>query len=239
MFGAGTSLLFHPVHCVAHASSDDDDDDDDVVSDQDIVHGPLLMTDSTNFRTVELLWDDHPVGSFPVAVDGINNEHSFQGTDVSLVYQLPKTWNEMYYVERGVKCCNHITVYQKTGSARIDALEKAARLEIPVARALDIGDRIGSGLKDLKRANLIRSRSDFKDNGQQYFEFDMTFAPETCDSSAGITCPAYNAIFLISATVLNKRLFVCVIQCDESQWKQAGNDLGRVRSSFKVTDCTR
>lgn len=34
--------------------------------------------------------------------------------------------------------------------------------------------------------------------------------------------------FLVSATVLNKRLFVCVVQCHESQWRRAGSDLGRV-----------
>jgi hypothetical protein len=240
ILGAGTSLLlFHPIHFVAHAASSDDALLLFLFVPDAVEMTQLVTTDHANFRTVELLWDDRPTGSFPVAVDAIHNERMIRGTPaVSIEYKLPKTWDDTY-TERGLKCCNHITVYQKTGSARAGALEKAARLEIPVARALDIGDRIAGsdGLKDVKRANLIRSRSVFKDHGQQYFEFDMTFAPNTCDSSAG-ACP-YDDLFLISATVLNKRLFVCVIQCDESQWKRRESDLGRIRSSFKVTDLTR
>jgi hypothetical protein len=79
----------------------------------------------------------------------------------------------------------------------------------------------------------IGQRATFKDvngSGRACYEFDLTVAPDDDPSAKD------DMLFSVSATVLNKRLFVCIVQCDEAQLKRAGSDLQLVRSSFQVKD---
>ena len=78
---------------------------------------------------------------------------------------------------------NHykITVYQKTGTAKKERLEDASQLGI--ARALDIGDRIGNNLKrNINMAKLVKSSSRVDDKGLEYFDFQNTCVRKSCQS---------------------------------------------------------
>ena len=168
-------------------------------------------------------------------MDGINSENTPIGTAVSLSYKLPDKWDDGY-VDRINKqnACDKILVYQKTGSALPDALDKAASGQWKISRALDIGDRLDPDLcRNIKRAEVIDQRTTFKDmdgSRRAYYEFDLTVTPDDDPATKD------DIIFFVSATVLNKRLFVCIAQCDEAQLKRAGSDLQLVRSSFQVKD---
>jgi hypothetical protein len=139
-------------------------------------------------------------------VDGINSENAPKGTAVSLIYKPPDKWADGY-VDRinKQKACNKIPVYQKTGSALPDALDKAASGQWKISRALDIGDRLDPDLcRNMKRADVIGQRTIFKDvNGSRRacYEFDLTVAPDDDPSAKD------DMLFSVSATVLNKRLF--------------------------------
>jgi hypothetical protein len=172
-------------------------------------------------------------------VDGRNSENTPTGTAVSLSYKLPDKWDDDGYVDRTnkQKACDKILVYQKTGSALPDALDKAASGQWKMSRALDIGDRLDPDLcRNMKRAEVIGHRTTFKDmdgsssTRSTYYEFDLMVNPDDDPSTKD------DIMFLVSATVLNKRLFVCIAQCDEAQLKRAGSDLRLVRSSFQVKD---
>jgi hypothetical protein len=132
------------------------------------------------------------------------------------------------------KACDKIIVYQKTGSALPDALDKAASGRWKISRALDIGDRLDPDLcRNMKRAEVIGQRTIIKDmdgSRQAYYEFDLTVTPDDDSSTKD------DILLFVSATVLNKRLFVCIAQCDEAQLKRTGSDLQLVRSSFQVKD---
>jgi len=197
------------------------------------------------FRTVSIKWDasDAPA----VAVDGTNTAGTPSGSAVEVTYNLPEKWgsgtssNDLYMDRsEGVneKACSRITVYQAAGKATMDQLSKATR--VGVAKALDVTD----DLKELKSADLIGGRSRVVsttagggDNEQRYYEFDMAIAPKSCGESQedlGLGFCPYEYIYLLSATVLNDRLYVCCVQSDKLQWKRASSDLRRVRSSFTV-----
>jgi hypothetical protein len=187
-------------------------------------------------RSVELQWGSDS-STVTKAVDGNDVGGTSEGSSVSLSYKLPEKWDSKdLYLDRSegvnAKACNRITVYRAPGSASIDRLEKASR--IGIGKALDVTD----DLKEIRTADLIGGRSVTKDDGQRYYEFDMAVAPETCDTKDADNlnlgfCP-YNSIYLLSATILDDRLYVFCVQCDKSQWKRANSDLRRVRSSFQV-----
>jgi hypothetical protein len=168
-------------------------------------------------------------------VDGINSENTPKGTAVSLICKLPDKWADGY-VDRinKQKACDKILVHQKSGSTLPDALDKAASGQWKISRALDVGDRLDPDLcRNMKRADVIGQRTTFKDvNGSRRacYEFDLTVAPDDDPSTKD------DMLFSVSATVLNKRLFACIVQCDEAQLKRAGSDLQLVRSSFQVKD---
>ena len=186
------------------------------------------------FRSVELAWD--ATEKFGMAVDGQNLAGTPSGSSVLLSYQLPEKWVENgsdLYSDRtaaGAKACDRITVYRAPGAANLQQLEKASTMGI--GKAL----RVTDVLSDIESADLIGGRA-FVKNGQKYFEFDMAVAPASCESSKedlGLGFCPYDTIYLLSASVLDDRLYVFAVQSDKSEWKRANSDLRRLRSSFSV-----
>ena len=189
-------------------------------------------------RTVEFKWDISETGS--LNEDGVNSADTAGGSQLRLSYELPEKWadgkggDEIYFDRSegsNVKACKRITVYQAPGKADIQRLQKATSLG--VAKALDVPD----SLKRLFQADIIGGRVT-KKNDQTYYEFDMAAAPETCGDSKenlGLGFCPYDNIFLLSATIVNDRLYCIAVECDSTRvCKIASADLKRVRSSFTV-----
>jgi hypothetical protein len=189
-------------------------------------------------RTVEFTWDASD--DLSLYVDGANIGSTKKGSEVLLTYKLPSKWadgtggSELYFdgSEVGGKACSGITVYQAPGLASLEELEKAAT--IGVAKALKVPD----SLKLLFSGDVISARTSKKD-GQKYLEFDMATAPKTCSDSKenlGLGFCPYDNIYLLSATILNDRLYVICVECNSTKiWKLASSDLKRVRSSLIVS----
>jgi len=188
-------------------------------------------------RRVQLSWDVSENGR--VDVDGVNVDNKPSGP-VRLTYEYPEKWSDgsngdEIYFDRSqgtnAKACKRITIFQAPGLADMKRLQKAST--IGVAKALDVPET----LKRLYRADIISGRVNKKD-GQAYYEFDMAAAPETCENSQenlGLGFCPYDNIFLLSATIVNDRLYCIAVECDSTRiWKLASADLKRVRSSFSV-----
>mmetsp|Transcript_28111 Transcript_28111/g.39531 ORF Transcript_28111/g.39531 Transcript_28111/m.39531 type:complete len:294 (-) Transcript_28111:44-925(-) len=185
-------------------------------------------------RTIATTWDvsEERIVNF----DG---KDPTEGKPVRVSYQLPEKWgtgDQLYFDKsEGVNkfACKGVTVYQAPGKVTIDRLEKATT--IGVGKALDVtGD-----LDPIRVGDLIGGRKS-KRNGQTYYEFDMAVAPKTCGSykenanNLGLGFCPYDTIYLISATLIDEKLYVAVVESNDIQWKFANSDLKRVRSSFKV-----
>lgn len=190
----------------------------------------------TKFRTVDFMWgisDDRALNE-----DGVNLEDTKSGSQIRLSYELPLKWSDgkdgdPVYFDRtegtNAKACKRITVYRAPGLADVKQLEKATT--IGVAKAL----AAPQSLARLYKADIISGRISTR-NSQKYYEFDMAAAPEACgDSNENLGlgfCP-YDNIYLISATIVNDRLYCIVVECDSTRiWKLASSELKRVRSSF-------
>lgn len=159
---------------------------------------------------MEWQWDDKPKGGFPVLINGATSQ--VDGAFVRLSYDdrllLPTK--------------DKIVVYQRTGSADEKRLIIADQLGIP--RTLDIGDRIGASLSDMKTSRVIATAGGganrvYQVGGQNYYTFDLesTTLPDTC--------------YLVSTTVVRERLYVLVAQGDSADKPR----LNRLRRSFLVT----
>lgn len=172
-------------------------------------------------------------------------------------YNVPDKWNDgstsalpLYYDAsegKNGKACNRITVYSVTSGFDSKTLEKASR--IGVAKALQM-DKLPDSYFDggVLKADLISGRTVRKPivvnaatgemDEQVHYEFDLAFAPKECPSGGAENlglgfCP-YDSIYLISATVWEGVMYVCVTDCDKDGWKIANSDLKRQRSSFIV-----
>jgi hypothetical protein len=132
------------------------------------------------------------------------------------------------------KSCKQITVYQAPGNVDEKQLEKATT--IGVAKALDAPK---SDFAQLYKADIISGKVNEK-GSQKYYEFDMASAPESCGNSnenLGLGFCPYDNIYLLSATIVNNRLYCIVVECDDTKiWKLASAELKRVRSSFKIEE---
>ena len=183
------------------------------------------------FRTINMSFD--PAAERIVGVDG----SSPQPGSVRVSYQLPLKWEtgDNLYFDRSegvnAKACNRITIYQAPGKVAISQLEKATR--IGIGKALDITE----DLAEVSTADLIGGRTFTADDGQKFFQYECGVAPKTCgDDSDNLGlgfCP-FESLYLLSATVLDDRLYVFALQCNKSEWKRANADLRRVRSTFSV-----
>jgi len=155
------------------------------------------------------------------------------------VYQIPEKWDQTdgYYdksTSDRAKTCERIMVYRAPGKVSPERLAKATT--IGLAEALYVPD----DLKILKGADLIsgRTRTQTSSDGSidiKFYDFDLAVAPKTCSDSAenlGLGFCPFDAIYLLSAAVLDDALYVIALQCDKKEWKVANADLKRVRSSF-------
>jgi hypothetical protein len=189
-------------------------------------------------RSVEFTWDYSD--NLVLSQDGTNVGDTKQGKQASLSYQYPLKWSDgkdgdEIYFDRSeginVKACKRITVFQAPGKAELKTLSKATT--IGVAKSIGAPE----SLKRLYDADIVSGRV-AKRNDQTYYEFDMAAAPESCGSSEenlGLGFCPYDNVFLVSATVLEDRLYCIVVECDSTKiWKLAGSELKRVRSSFIV-----
>jgi hypothetical protein len=189
-------------------------------------------------RSVEFTWDYSD--NLVLSQDGTNVGETKQGNQVCLSYKYPLKWSagkdgDEIYFDRSegtnVKACKRITVFQAPGKAELNRLSKATT--VGVAKSIGAPD----SLKRLYEADIISGRI-AKRNDQTYYEFDMASAPESCGSSAenlGLGFCPYDNVFLLSATILEDRLYCIVVECDSTKiWKLASSDLKRVRSSFVV-----
>ncbi len=189
-------------------------------------------------RYVEFKWDGSDQGL--LNEDGVNTAGITSGSQFRLSYEFPEKWSDgkngdEIYFDRSegtnAKACKRVTIFQAPGTADLTRLQKAT--SIGVAKALDVPGT----LKRLYKADIISGRVTKKD-GQSYFEFDMAAAPETCGNSQenlGLGFCPYDNIYLLSATIMQDKLFCIVVECDSTKiWKIASSDLKRMRSSFKV-----
>jgi hypothetical protein len=192
----------------------------------------------TKFRMIDLMWgvsDDRALNE-----DGRNIDYTKSGPQMHLSYELPLKWSDgtngdPIYFDRtegtNAKACKRITVYRAPGLANVQQLEKATT--IGVAKAL----AVPPSLDRLYKADIISGRISIR-NDQKYYEFDMAAAPESCGSSnenLGLGFCPYDNIYLLSATILDDRLYYIVVECDSTRiWKLASSELKRVRSSFAV-----
>jgi hypothetical protein len=188
------------------------------------------------FRDVDFSWD--VTDQIALRIDGTNQGDTKSGSQSRISYRTPFKWSDgkdgdQLYFDRAIegKPCKRIIVYQAPGKADMKRLEKAATTG--VAKALDVPDE----LKRLYNADVVSGRVATR-NGQTYYEYDMAAAPETCGNSKenlGLGFCPYDDVFLLSATILNDRLYVFSTECDSTKlWKKASADLKAARSSFTV-----
>jgi hypothetical protein len=190
------------------------------------------------FRDVNFSWD--VTDQRALCIDGTNQGDTKSGSQIHISYRFPFKWSDgkdgdELYFDRSEgtngKPCKRIIVYQAAGIADMKRLEKAATTG--VAKALGVPDE----LKRLYNADVVSGRVATR-NGQTYYEYDMAAAPETCGDSKenlGLGFCPYDDVFLLSATILNDRLYVFSTECDSTKlWKKASADLKAARSSFTV-----
>lgn len=193
------------------------------------------------FRKVDFAWD--PSEDLSMNQDGSNTANTKSGSKVKLSYEYPLRWSDgkdgdPIYFDRSegtnAKACKRITVYQAPGIVDEKRLEKATT--IGVAKALNAPESV---LSRLYKADIISGRISER-GSNKYFEFDMAAAPESCGNSKenlGLGFCPYDNIFLLSAIVVNNRLYGIVVECDDTKiWKLASAELKRVRSSFLVEE---
>jgi hypothetical protein len=226
---ACSSLIFHPATSRA---------DEDLTAQMFNPDGSLKEGVSTEMAKSKLIAFEWGLSeSKLVNIDGKNVEGTTSGSNVRISYELPNKWgrgSDIYIdTSEGVNspACKRITVYKAAGKASADRLDKAST--IGVGTALEATDDLGK----LKTADIIGGRKRTRNDGT-YYEFDMASAPEKCETGSkddlGLGFCPYDTILLISATILEERLYVMAIECDNLEWKQGNADLKRVRSSFKV-----
>jgi hypothetical protein len=218
-------------------------DNDDLTSQLFNPDGSLKegVESEIKFRNAIIKWD--PSDNLQLNQDGVNlGDTAKSGSKLSLSYEFPLRWSDgkdgdPIYFDRAegtnAKACKKITVYQAPGVVDQKRLEKATT--IGVAKALDV-PKIDS-LARLYKADIISGRIAEK-GSQMYYEFDMAAAPESCGSSKenlGLGFCPYDNIFLLSATVVDDKLYCMVVECDDTRiWKLASAELKRVRCSFDV-----
>jgi hypothetical protein len=200
-----------------------------------------LRTDievEAKFRTVEFPWDLSD--ELLLNIDGVNSGSTPKGSKVKLTYELPEKWEagngqDGLYLDKSpgvnARALERITVYQAPGNVPIEQLEKATK--IGIAKALKVTD----DMKAVASADVVGGRTQIR-NGQKYFDFDLAVAPASCDGKAkdnlGLGFCPYDSVVIMSATSLDDKLYVIVMQCDKLEWKRSNSDLKRVRSSFQV-----
>lgn len=192
------------------------------------------------FRDVSFVWDQSD--AFAMNTDGTNVQGTTNGTQYTLSYQYPMRWSDgndgdPIYFDRteGInrKATKGIIIYQAPGKATVDRVEKATT--VGIAKSLDVPKE----LSRLYKADVISGRT-VERGDQKFYEFDMASAPETCGNSKenlGLGFCPYDDLFLLSATIVNDRLYCMVVECDSTKvWKLESKELKRIRSTFTIEE---
>ena len=193
------------------------------------------------FRKVDITWD--PSADLSLNRDGANIGPTKSGSKLRISYEYPLRWSDgkggdPIYFDRSegtnAKACKQITVYQAPGNVDEKRLETATT--IGVAKAFDAPT---SDFARLYKADIISGKTSVR-NEQKFYEFDMASAPDSCGNSKenlGLGFCPYDNIYLLSATVVNDKLYCIVVECDDTRvWKLDSAELKRVRSSFKIEE---
>ena len=176
-------------------------------------------------QSVVLNWGDKPIGRFPVAIDGVSNVPS--GNAVRISYTTPRVPNNLSIPPK-------IIIYQRTGTADERSLAQVVSKSgegRAVARALDIGNRIGEAsevLEGIKTSTPLSSskRSINQDERDdcRYYDFELQD-------------DATNTSYAVAAVVANRRLYVAAIVCPATLYNSNESFRESVllsRSSFRV-----
>jgi len=161
------------------------DNDGDLTSELFNSDGSLKdgVESEVKYRDVSFKWDQSD--EFAMNQDGTNVKDTKSGSQYTLSYQYPMRWSDgkdedPIYFDRsqGInrKATKGITVYQASGKATADRLQKAAT--IGVAKAFDVPEE----LSRLYKTDLVSGRTVVRGD-QKYYEFDMASAPDTCGNS--------------------------------------------------------
>lgn len=219
-------------------------DSDDLTSQMFNSDGSLKegVESEVKFRDVRFQWDQ--TDAFAINEDGTNVQGTKSGSQYTISYQYPLRWSDgsdgdpIYFDKsEGInsKAAKRVTIYQAAGETTPDRLEKATT--IGVAKALNAPEE----LSRLYKADVVSGRT-VERGDQKYYEFDMAAAPETCGNSKenlGLGFCPYDDLFLLSATVVNNRLYCMVVECDSTKvWKQESKELKRIRSTFTIEQAT-
>mmetsp|Transcript_2673 Transcript_2673/g.2958 ORF Transcript_2673/g.2958 Transcript_2673/m.2958 type:complete len:307 (+) Transcript_2673:113-1033(+) len=192
------------------------------------------------YRDVSFKWDQSD--EMATNKDGDDENNSKSGSQYKFSYQYPMRWSngkdgDPIYFDRseGInrKAAKGITIYQAPGKANIDRLQKATT--VGVAKAIDVPKEFSR----LYKADVVSGRT-IERGSQKYYEFDMAAAPDTCGDSKenlGLGFCPYDDLFLLSATVVNDRLYCMVVECDNTKiWKVESKELKRIRSTFTIEE---
>ena len=162
------------------------------------------------------------------------------GSAVKVSYELPEKWGDAStgYLDKSegvnAKSADRITIFQLAGPAEVKTLDKAST--IGVAKALGI-ETLPEYNPSILKADLISGRRTNRD-GITYYEYDLAVAPASCASGSkedlGLGFCPYDSIVLLSAAVVDGRMYGIMVECDRDEWKKGNADLKRVRSSFRV-----
>jgi len=110
--------------------------------------------------------------------------------------------------------------------ADITALGKLNKLDVGALPAIP---------KDLLSGDLVGAKKETR-AGQIFYDFDLALSPKICPQSQqliqGLCFP--DTVVLLSATVLNGKIYVIDVRANEAQWKAGSKALRSIRGSFKV-----
>ena len=241
--GAGLASLVLPV---LTANADDGDLTSQLFNeDGSLKEGQVL--EEAKSRTVASTFpggsgDSTPGKKALVSVDGVAAASAGEGGSaaVKVSYELPEKWGDAStgYLDKSegvnAKSADRISVFQLAGPAEVKTLDKATT--IGVAKALGI-QTLPEYNPSILKADLISGRRSNRD-GITYYEYDLAVAPASCASGSkedlGLGFCPYDSIVLLSAAVVDGRMYGIMVECDRDEWKKGNADLKRVRSSFRV-----
>jgi hypothetical protein len=233
------ALLANTTPLAALAADDDDDLDDDAA--QAAVEAS--MKDVLSKNSGEISYPRRAAFDGAFGVDGVKAA-SFEVSnlwDVAPVVQdvtgesgFPATarWGEIVDPVNG-KVAVEARVFVTKGFPKQSIADLGKPENVPVAKALGLDKYDDS----YRRADMLGSykRVDKNDGDRVYYDWEMVASPPSkeCPSAVGCLYPAH--IYLMSATVVDGDLYVLSLDAFPENWRQTGNSLKRIRSSFTVS----
>ena len=138
------------------------------------------------------------------------------------------TWTDVVDPVNG-KVIQGVSMFVTPGYRTPNITDLGAPENVPVAKALGL-----DGDDSYRRADMLGSAKRVAPDGQTYYDWEMVASPppKQCPSAVGCLYPDH--IYLMSATVRDGDLYVLSVDAFPENWRQAGNNLRRVRGSFEV-----